>query len=45
VHDVIALFPLFLALTVPIILDMAATAFGADSREDFTEDKGPPGLR
>ena len=41
----IALFPLFLALTVLIALDMAAAAFGADSREDFTEDQGPPGLR
>jgi hypothetical protein len=45
VPDVIVLFPLFFALTVLIVLDMAATAFGADSREDFTEDKGPPGLR
>jgi hypothetical protein len=41
---VITLFPLFLALTVLILLDMAATAFGVDSREDFTDDQAPPGL-
>ena len=38
-----ALIPLFLALTVLIVLDMAAAAFGADSREGF-DDQGPPGI-
>jgi hypothetical protein len=40
----LVLIPLFLCVTVLIVLDMAAIAFGVDSREDFTDDRTPPGL-
>jgi hypothetical protein len=39
-----ALIPLFLAVTVLVLLDMAAAAFGADSRDGFNDEQGPPGL-
>jgi hypothetical protein len=38
------LIPLFLCLFALIALDMAAIAFGSDSREGFTDDRTPPGL-
>jgi hypothetical protein len=38
------LIPLFLCLMALILLDIAAIAFGVDSREDFTDDRTPPGL-
>jgi hypothetical protein len=38
------LIPLFLCLAALIALDIAAIAFGVDSREDFTDDRTPPGL-
>jgi hypothetical protein len=38
------LIPLFLCVFVLIVLDMAAVAFGVDSREDFTDDRTPPGM-
>ena len=34
-----ALIALFIAVMVLIALDMAATAFGADSREGFVDDQ------
>ena len=39
-----ALIPIFLCLTALIALDFAAVAFGADSREGFSDDRFPPGL-
>jgi hypothetical protein len=39
-----ALIPLFLCLTALIALDMAALAFGKDSRDGFTDDRRPPGI-
>ena len=39
-----ALIPIFLCLTALIALDMAAAAFGVDSREGFTDDRLPPGI-
>jgi hypothetical protein len=38
------LLPLILTVVLLIALDIAAIAFGVDSREDFTEEKGPPGI-
>ena len=39
------LIPLFLCLFGLIALDIAAVAFGKDSREDFTEERDRPRLR
>ena len=39
------LIPLFLCLMALILLDIAAIAFGVESREDFTDDRTPPGIR
>ena len=39
-----ALFALFLCVALLIALDIAAVAFGVDSREGFTDDRTPPGL-
>ena len=38
------LIPLILCITALIALDIAAIAFGVDSREDFTDDRTPPGI-
>ena len=38
------LVPLILTVFVLIVLDIAALAFGVDSREGFTDDQRPPGI-
>ena len=38
------LIPLFVVLFALIALDIAAMAFGVDSREGFTDDREPPRL-
>ena len=38
------LIPLLIAVTALTLLGMAATAFGADTRDGFTDDCLPPGL-
>jgi hypothetical protein len=38
------LLPLILSVALLIALDIAAIAFGVDSREDFTDDRTPPGI-
>ena len=38
------LIPLILCVAALIALDIAAIAFGVDSREDFKEDQTPPGM-
>jgi hypothetical protein len=38
------LLPLILSVVLLVALDIAAIAFGVDSREDFTEDRRPPGI-
>lgn len=39
-----ALIILFVALAAIIVLDMAASAFGVDSRDGFADDRPPPSL-
>jgi hypothetical protein len=39
-----ALLPLFIAIAVLIALDIAAIAFGVDSRDGFTDDRPRSGL-
>jgi hypothetical protein len=39
------LIPLFVSLFLLIALDIAAVAFGVDSRDDFIDDRDRPRLR
>jgi hypothetical protein len=38
------LIPLFASVFALVLLDIAAIAFGADSRDGFNDDSTPPGL-